>query len=198
MIGGDIKRENDFHQALGEALAAWQWVEGAAFAIYAAFMRGAKRQLVSVSFHHIQSFDSRIQLLDRCAYFILPKGSVLSAKWVSLKKRLEGFTKQRNQIVHFAYIIEGGGSGGRVPTLAPSHMNATFAISDRYKNPDFRYDTYRLQKLGYDFERFSRDELSPFLDELKALLDKSPTPKRSARKVSDRQRQNISSRSKGR
>lgn len=177
VIGGpDIKGEDAFHQALGDVLSSWQLVEGSAYGLFVSMMAGADQKLVSVAFHHIQSFDLRITLLDRCAYFALPNDS-LRERWKALHKRLIANTENRNRIVHFAasYTHSPQFNGY---SLGPSHMNALYAIKDKWKNPDLKFDRERLQRMSYDFEQLGRD-LGQFNDDFAAIAKKTSRTKRS-------------------
>ena len=103
-FAANIRQERDFMESLGGAITGWQSVEQAVYTIYAHFMHGANVRLVSTSFFHIQSFESRALLTDRCAFFALSDDD-LKTRWRDLYKRLTKQARIRNQIVHFAYII---------------------------------------------------------------------------------------------
>lgn len=167
-----IEQEEEFILNLGKALTKWQWVEGAVYDLFRAFMKGANPKLISLIFHHIQSFESQIQLLSKCAYFTLPKGK-LADRWDkkkaigTLRKRLIKQMEMRNRLVHFKYHT-GGGEGVTPVSLGPSFMDATYAINDRWKNPDLEIDLRRLKRAQYEFRKLAGD-LRQFRDDFETI-----------------------------
>ena len=164
-IGGpDIEGEDRFLRTLGETLSFWQQVEGNAFFLFVALMGKADQRLVSVIFHHIQSFESRVSLLHRCAFFAIPPGKMWD-RWDALRKDLEKKTKIRNRLVHFSagYRHSSEFTGY---ALTPSHFDATYAINDRWKNPEFQIDQWNLEKFGYEFCELARQ-----IDEFKTDIE---------------------------
>ena len=154
-------------ERLGRAITAWGLIEGVAYDLYSLFMRGANQKLMSVSFFHIQSFESRIQLLDRCAHFAI-QDKTTKDRWKNLRKRITDHAGVRNQLVHSAYIIEGRGEV-QIPTLGPSHMDATAIVRGRAMNPEYRIDAGKLGRIRYDFERLARD-FREFKQDLEAMV----------------------------
>ncbi len=67
--------EESFFQQLGKSIQAWLWVESEVYFIYAAIMDNANQHLVSVTFNHIESFESKLTLIDRCLKLILKQDS---------------------------------------------------------------------------------------------------------------------------
>jgi len=150
-----IERENEFFQALGAALERWQWVEQSAYLLYSAFMQGADRHLISVTFHHIQSFDSRISLLHRCAHFAI-KDETMTKRWDDIRKRMTDQCNFRNRIVHFTYS-EHHKDGITTLMLKPSSFNAVYAIRDKWKNPDSEIQIHELVSARQDFRKLAGD-----------------------------------------
>jgi len=170
------EQEDEFILNLGRALVKWQGVEGAAYDLFVAFMNGADRKLVSVIFHNIQSFHTVITLLDRCAYFTLPDGP-LKTRWegkkdkhknTGLRARLNDEVAIRNRIVHFCYH-PGRKKGGPFVSLGPSFLDATYAINDRWKNPENEIDLERLIRAQQDFGNLAED-LRQFRDDFAATI----------------------------
>jgi hypothetical protein len=62
MFEANVRREREFMRCLGEAIAAWQAVEQVFYEVYLRLMKGANQRLISVTFFHIQSFTSRVNL----------------------------------------------------------------------------------------------------------------------------------------
>ena len=160
-----FEQEEEFILNLGKALVKWQGVEAAAYALFRAFMKNADPRLVSVTFHHIQSFSSAVLLLDRCAYFAIPDGP-LKSRWqgvkdkkkknTGIKVRMDDQIKVRNRLVHFRYHT-GMEQNHPVVSLGPSYFDATYAIKDRWKNPDLRLDNNCLLETQRDFELLAKD-----------------------------------------
>lgn len=158
------KQEQEFILYLGKTLVKWQGVESAAYGLFCAFMKGADQKLVSVIFHHIQSFHSAISLLDRCAYFAVPDGP-LKIRWEGqknqeknrgLRARLADQVAVRNRLVHFLYHT-GMDDSGPFVSLGPSRFDATYAINDRWKNPEYDIDLSRLRKAQREFKTLTKD-----------------------------------------
>lgn len=172
----DIEGENEFHRNLGDALSSWQRVEGSAYGLFRAMMGKANQTLVSVVFHHIQSFESRVSMLDRCAYFAIQNDD-LKKRWKDLRKRLENNSTNRNRIVHFSagYTHSPEFTGY---SLGPSHFNALYAINDRWKSPDFRIDSRRLWRMRHDFGKLA-DDLREFREDFERIAKKTSRTKRS-------------------
>ena len=165
-----VEEQEDFFAVLGRALAMWQWVEQGAFLLFSTFARGADHKIISATFHHIQSFDSRLKLLNHCANLTLSPDP-LAAQWRALYKRLVKLSARRNQIVHFAYA-EHHERGTVTYELGPSHMNALFAIKDKWKSPDqlpMRIDD--LERAAHDF-RAAATELHAFRAVLGSMPDR--------------------------
>ena len=158
------EQEQEFILNLGKTLVEWQSVESAAYGLFCAFIKEADQKLVSVIFHHIQSFHSAISLLDRCAYFAVPDGP-LKIRWEGqknreknkgLRARLADQVAVRNRLVHFRYHT-GMNDSGPIVSLGPSYMDATYAINDRWKNPEYDIDLSRLRKAQREFSDLAKD-----------------------------------------
>ena len=173
-----LEQEQEFILNLGKTLVKWQKVEGTAYRLFCAFMEGVDPKLISVTFHHIQSFHSAIMLLDRCAYFAVPDGP-LKTRWegkkdkyknTGLQTRLRDQVAVRNQLVHFRYH-PGMANDGPTISLGPSYFDATYAINDRWKNPELEIDLPRLLEAQRDFAALASD-LRQFRDDFTAAIAK--------------------------
>ena len=102
MKSPDPKEETKFLKQLGATIQIWLGIEHQIYVIYAGLMKGADKGAVSVTFHHIQSFDSRITMVDKCLKIRLDKekDKELLKKWGNIKNRTDKLNKQRNEIVH--------------------------------------------------------------------------------------------------
>lgn len=149
--------ENEFLLQLGKTLAKWQWVEQACYDLYYQMMRGANPRLVSVNWHHIQSFDARLGLLDACAFFSLP--DQFKAEWKTLFKTLKEACRVRNQIVHGAFGTVHKGKEVWAQ-IGQSHMDAMALVRNRVHNnelrPEFIIDLDKLAGHEREFHRLSQ------------------------------------------
>lgn len=153
----EIEIENEFLLQLGKTLAKWQWVEQSAYNLYFFMMKGADPQIISVNWHHIQSFDTKISLLDGCAFFAVR--DQFQDDWKSVHKLLVKAAKARNQIVHSVFGMRHEG-GVVTAQLGMSHQDATALTRNRvHKNelrPEFIFDLDRLRKHQREFEVLSQ------------------------------------------
>lgn len=163
----NLRREQEFMMRLGEAFTEWQTVEQACYGLYASLMKGANKRLISVTFFHIQSFSSRLLLIDRCYFFELKERPAFAARWKDLRKRATNLSETRNLLAHSAYIIEGKRLV-QTPVLGPSHFDATAVVRNRAMNPDYRIDADKLRQAKYKFGQLGRD-LSEFRKDLSAI-----------------------------
>lgn len=150
------RREDDFLYHLGRTLANWQWVEAGAYKVYAALMHGTPPKLISFNWHHIQSFDSRIQLLDGCLFFQM-KTTQFKDEWTPLKRKLEAKSKTRNRIVHGAYGVEFNGSRLGTPRIGPSLMDASAVVKKRAGKPEHEFDQKKLKRESAAFKALSHE-----------------------------------------
>ena len=165
----NLKLEAAFFKALGRAVTSWQRVEAAAYLIYVTMMKCPNPMLVSATFYHIQSFDSRVQLLDRCAHFGVP--GALNKQWADLHKRLTDLSGLRNRLVHFAYVKEGR-NNIQTPTLGPSALNALVIVPKKRgkpPRPPGRIDQDDLEQARRDFDKLAKD-LQAFRGALAAAI----------------------------
>lgn len=161
----NLRRENEFMKRLGKAFAEWQSVEQSCYGLYAILMKGADKRLISTTFFHIQSFSSRLLLIDRCIFFTVGDASLVTT-WKALKKRVEKAIEFRNVMAHSAYIVEGKGLT-QTPVLKPSYFDATAIVRKRAMNPDYRIDEHKLSLAKHEFHELAVD-LGKFRADLKA------------------------------
>lgn len=111
----------------------------------------------SITWHHIQSFDARISLLERRMKLIAVSAPA-SQQWPSLLKRLKAASETRNRIVH-----------GHVDQILPDwhfvvrpyDMDFTAILRNRHNNPAFHFNSERLKQEGASFLQLGQD-LSAF------------------------------------
>jgi hypothetical protein len=163
--------ESRFFEAVGRCIASWQIVELEAFDLYCAFMEGADSRLISVSFYHIQSFDSRIQLLDRCALFAV-LDEELARRWKGIKKDLDSKSQTRNKIVHSMFYRRSEAAGGNIE-IAPSVANVFNIKTEKVNKPENNFDFAKLVETGASFHELA-DDIMDFRDDYRSWRDKSP------------------------
>ncbi|HNP62454.1 MAG TPA: hypothetical protein PKH39_00890, partial [Woeseiaceae bacterium] len=67
--------EERFYHQLAKSIQAWLWVETETYLLYASIMDGANPHLVSVTFHNIESYDSKLGLINSCLALVFAKDS---------------------------------------------------------------------------------------------------------------------------
>ncbi|MFH1548536.1 MAG: hypothetical protein ABID32_04420 [Candidatus Omnitrophota bacterium] len=115
--------EDYFYQQLGKSIQAWLCVESEVYFLYSAIMYRANQHLISVTFNHIQSFRSKIALIDSCLKLVLDRKSEKWKQWKLLYKKAENLNLKRNKIVHEP-VIQGVEDGVKSIFIAPSCFNA--------------------------------------------------------------------------
>lgn len=154
-------------EGIGLSIVAWQSVENSAFRLFASVISSPSDEITSVLFYHIQSFESRVQLLDRIMYYYI-KSETIKSEWKVLKKELESCTKERNKIVHYSLSMEKDENGTEVYKVAPSYWDKVapilgrtpnkpnhsltityiYALRARFQDLSNRIDTFRLSLSG--------------------------------------------------
>lgn len=141
-------------KCFGEALAEWSRIEAYAYRFYFAMMDGANRHLISVNWHNIQSFDSKITLLDRCAFFALPD-DVYEKEWTPIFKRMRDASAERNAIAHAAIMSRVQPDFSLFTYFGASIFDATAKIRKRLENGKYEYDAARLRELSKSFNNLA-------------------------------------------
>ena len=183
-----MEPEDIFYSQLAKSIQAWLWVESEVYFLYVAIMQGANQHLVSVTFNHIQSFDSKLRLLNSCFELVLDGKSDEWKTWKLLYPRAETLNKKRNKIVHEPAILSVKGGQTSI-AISPSHFNSLALVKGKttHKGPvitptykpsgvrvleDHTLDLLKLHELEKTFKDFSR-ELREFREGVAPLLSKS-------------------------
>ena len=165
--------EERFYHQLGKSIQMWQWVESQLYFLYSATMHGANAHTISVTFNHIQSFDSKLSLLNSCLALTFERNSENWKKWKSIYNKALKLNKKRNKIVHEP-VIYGMEDGVKVTYLSPSHFNALAlvkgqtsysgaVITPEYKPSqakmldNHKIDINQLMKIETSFKNFSTE-----------------------------------------
>jgi hypothetical protein len=119
--------EDYFYQQLGKTIQKWLWVESEMYSLYAAIMDGANQHSVSVTFHHIESFKSKIKLIDNCLALLLARDSDEWKKWRKLFRKADALNDTRNKLVHEP-VITGMEVGKKFIAISPSYSNALVLV----------------------------------------------------------------------
>lgn len=143
-----------FYQVLGYAITRWQLVEGGAYQVYTSLMRGADPTLVSVGFHHIQSFEARLQLVTRCIFFV--KSDETRAAWEPVRKKAEKLAGIRNELVHSGFGIQVTSGRARI-RIAPSFYDATAIVKNRAMNEHYTHDAERIIEHANAFDQLAAE-----------------------------------------
>ena len=181
--------EDRFYCQLAKSIQAWLWVEAEVYFLYLDFMQGANQHLISVTFNHIQSFDSKLALLNSCFALALDAKSAEWKSWRQLRSRAENLNKKRNKIVHEPAILSVEGNQTSI-AISPSHFNSLALVQGKttHKGPvmtptykpsgvrileDHLLDLQKLRALERTFKDFSR-ELREFREVVAPLLPQRP------------------------
>jgi len=181
--------EESFFQQLGKSIQAWLWVELEVYFIYAAIMDNANQHLVSVTFNHIESFESKLTLIDRCLKLILKQDSEEYKRWKKLRKKAKNLNLKRNKIVHEPVCICMQGSDVKSIYISPSFFNALAlvkghtshsrpVITAEYKPSqakvldEHKVDFFQLRKIESSFKIFS-NELSEFKKSIAPIIKRA-------------------------
>lgn len=168
-----MELEDHFYYQLAKSIQAWLWVEAEIYFLYVDLMKGANQHLVSATFNHIQSFDSKLGLLNSCLALILDSESGEWKRWRQLFNRAEKLNKKRNKIVHEPAILSVKGRQRSI-AISPSHFNSLALVKKQttHKGPvvsptykpsgvsileDHKLDLPKLHALEEIFKDFSRE-----------------------------------------
>jgi hypothetical protein len=177
--------ENNFYQYLGKTIKQWLWVESGLYSLYAAIMDGANQHSVSVTFHHIESFESKTKLIDNCLALLLARDSEQWKQWRTLYNKAKKLNEKRNTLVHEP-VITGMENGKEFIVISPSYSNALAlvkrktsysgpVITSQYKPSQaklldkYKIDFYQLIKIKESFKDFSV-ELDDFTKSILSLI----------------------------
>jgi len=184
----NIDLEDDFYCELGKAIQMWLWVEEEMYRLYAEIMDAAKQHSVSVTFNHIQSFESKVTLIDSCLKLLLDTDSQEFKDWKKHQKKARKLNDNRNKIVHES-VIQGRTEGREEIYIAPSFSDSLALVKNKttYKRPVISGDyeprlakledahkiyAHDLYKFKMAFKGFSQ-ELRVFRERIAALIKES-------------------------
>jgi PHD/YefM family antitoxin component YafN of YafNO toxin-antitoxin module len=118
-----VDEQDEFYSQLAKAIQAWGGVETEMYLLYALLMKGANSHLVSVTFHHIESFEAKTQLLDSCLRLLFSRDSDEYKSGKALLNESKKLNKIRNKIVHEPVIIRVR-NGVESIAISPSYFNS--------------------------------------------------------------------------
>jgi hypothetical protein len=118
-----VNVEDPFLLQVAKAIQKWLWVETEMQVLYAMFMDGAHRNLVSATFNSIHSVDAKLALLNACFVLVFDRQSDELRSWKAMHKKLEKLNKLRNKLVHEPASVQHD-KGGVTVSLGPSRFNA--------------------------------------------------------------------------
>jgi hypothetical protein len=180
-----MDRENEFYCQLARSTQAWLWIETEVYLFYLGLMEGANPHLISVTFHNIESFESKLVLLDSCLKLVFDTESDDWKQWRSLLNRARKFNDNRNKIVHQP-VHTGVVDGKEFIEMSTSIFNAQALVKRQtshagpvvgvsYKpskarlRVEHKIDIQKLRKFEDDFKAFAR-ELRAFREKIKPML----------------------------
>lgn len=150
----------DFLNALGAALLAWQPVETNLFLIFN-FLVGPHRNpaVLSAVFHSVPGITARRKMIGEVMKVEL-KDKALIKEWSIISKRIEDNSKYRNNLAHFG-LVKHLADKETILLLKPSLFNVVIK-KERDKDG---YDVKKLDEWRMSFMSLSGD-MSNFLDRL--------------------------------
>lgn len=180
--------EKFFYYQLAKSIQTWLSVEVEIYSLYAMLMKGANSHLVSVTFHHIESFEKKLQLLNSCFSLAFSRDSSEWKKWKSLYNKAQGLNDKRNKIVHQP-VSTGMNKGVEFICIKPSLFNALALVKGQtsYNGPvigedykpssaklldDHKIDQSKLFTIEKEFKKLSED-LREYRDTIRPVLERT-------------------------
>jgi len=177
----DIDQKEYFYCELGETIQEWGRVELGVYQLYLVIMDGANQHSVSVTFNHIQSFESKVKLIDSCLKLLLDTDSQEFKDWKKYRKEARDLNDKRNIIVHGSVKFS-----SKEIFIGPSYFDSLALVKNKttHKGPvisgDYEpklaklEDIHKiyisdLQKFKYKFQKFS-DKLEDFRKRIAPLI----------------------------
>jgi hypothetical protein len=148
----DDKELDLMFQAIGEAISAWQAVEGSLFGIFFHCLGSPNMGAASIAFASVENFRAKQGMTDALVRFRLKNRSDDLQEWDVLNKTTTTLSKTRNVLAHHAVIWLQIGRSKPTPTLMPpahdlraiiKHGNSTKAPQLRVKQIRFAADQFR-------------------------------------------------------
>jgi hypothetical protein len=90
---------------MGQAMLTWQKVEDATFRLFTTLVQTSRREVASVLFYSIESFDARRNIISRIIQ-VSKLPSAKNAEWNNICAELKSANTQRNAIAHYSDDIE--------------------------------------------------------------------------------------------
>lgn len=152
-----------FKHNFADAIFQWQYVEQFLLEIYLTILRPQNISGAAASFHAVQQFRTKLNVVEAVASFALNDADL--NKWAKIRIKAEKLSKKRNNLAHFeiCYI-------GPTPYLVPNLTNTKPS-----KESEDGYDTKQIIEIRRAFSRFSR-RLNDFCDSLP--ISRIPSPHR--------------------
>ena len=177
--------KDEFYKQLAETIQAWLLVELEVFFLYSEIMSGANVHLISVTFHHIESFESKLGLIDSCLALYFERDSESWKIWRGLMNSARKSNSKRNRIVHQP-VKTGYSDGKEIIEISPSYFNSLTlskrqtsyngkVITHEYKPQsvrlldEHRIDFYELIKMKSEFQELSK-KLANYRSGIKDIL----------------------------
>ena len=166
-MNSQIKNESeimdDFLNALGAALLAWQRVENNLFLIFN-FLAGPHKKpaVLSAIYYSGVNLMPRLKMVNATAEVVLKDNPYLQ-EWKKLHKKILKRADNRNSLAHFGLVRHKNGEKIKL-FLKPSLFNVN-------ADHNLEYDVKQIDKWRLSFIDLSSD-LSKFLDNLPANLPK--------------------------
>ena len=129
------EEQNQFYQALGQAVAQWGHVEHALFEVYCRFMQSPDWAIASGSFYGVVSFGAKLAITNGAAQRAL-KDISETTEWTELKKDVQERSSERSRLVHRVVVtdIASDEKAGRRVYLTTPLLNVTAFMTKKDKS----------------------------------------------------------------
>lgn len=150
-----------FMAHMGVALTSWASVEEAHFRVFREMMGGTKREICSVIYFGIPSFEGKRVLVDRVSNYYL--ADEFRRDWSKLNADLQTASSQRGMLAHYALDFE----------LLSETEREDGSISFAFGEPRLRPSTYNeifvIQGKTGDRHVLTAEKIAPIIDDFQLL-----------------------------
>lgn len=140
--------EQPFYEALGRAVAMWQFIETSLVVVQQAADRSADRQKNAISFHDQQMFAKRLPLVEAALRRIESLG-FWADQWAGYETRLKAAAVIRNRIAHALVYFDPARPLGRRIFLGVNLRNPK--RWDEFRKGDKHFDAEALLRAAASF-----------------------------------------------
>jgi hypothetical protein len=155
----DKEQINEFHAALGRAIASWALVEEQLFSVFSTAAKPGSSAVLSAAFHALQHTNSKLAATDAAVRVVLlgikdeAARAALEGEWNVVRRKVNNRLDRRNQIAHFSiHIDEQEADQAKKIRLKPLSVDARYMAG--LKRP-VEYSVHDLRCIANTFNRVS-------------------------------------------